>query len=138
VHARPGHEELEKRHGFTAMNEAEKIAFIQLNRAIILENLRFPDRNYEFATIEKERQLDADRVEKIPFNLLQVNGEDQGCVIMKDIQMRALDYIADRPRMFFENLNGVITLEDFMASEPKDLRGHIFDVQMPDLDDQAE
>jgi hypothetical protein len=109
--ANPQEEELEMMHRFTAMNKAENLAFIQLKRAVILENLRFPEEEYEFST-----------------NALTVNGQPQGSLLRKDVQMRAVDYIADRAHVFFVNLQQQeMTLEDFRGSEPKDLRRRIFD-----------
>ncbi len=135
----PNQEELEMRHRFTAMNKAEELAFIQLNRAVILENLKFPEQEYGFGVVELQEELEDGTEEIILANGLKIDGQSQGVLNKKQIQMRALDYIVGRDRVFFVNrLNDPITLEDFRESEPKDMRARLFDPPAPAPDFNAQ
>ncbi|HEX2583124.1 MAG TPA: hypothetical protein VHL30_03310, partial [Chlamydiales bacterium] len=62
-------------------------------------------------------------------NALTVDGQPWGFLVKKDVQMRAVDYIAKRARVFFVNFQRQeMTLKNFRNSEPRELRAQIFDL----------
>jgi hypothetical protein len=127
-------EELELMHWFSAMNTAEELAFTRLKSAIILQNLQFPDRDYSF----QAEELNGESFPKICLMEL-IEDCAVGVLRKKSKETRAIDYIANRPRVFFEGITGnpipPITLDDFIGSEPKQIRARIFDQLAANLEE---
>jgi hypothetical protein len=118
------HPELESRYFSKGVESREELCFTLMRRAILLQNLTMPDRNFDF---DGAAQLwDIDHQENGPIGKCEMKGSESRAIEYSSLALTGID----RPRNFYISANeekAPLTTDQLALLSPREIRPLVFD-----------